>query len=167
MLDDVKMAWAAGFFDGEGYVGLPKASREFRQLRASVAQVDRRPLDAFVEATGIGKVRGPYKRKSPKHRSIYMWMCVGVAVIVLFELLRPYLKLKHAQFAETMQKYEAYKRPNPHGRGVRKLTHDGVREARELCSRGVPQYRIADLLDVHQCTISRAVRGVMYATAGG
>lgn len=54
-----ELAWAAGFFDGEGCTmatGLGK-----RWARISITQVDREVLDRFHRATfGLGEIYGPY-----------------------------------------------------------------------------------------------------------
>jgi len=60
-----ELAWAAGFFDGEGYVGhmnhLDKRDgRLYSSPKLSVGQVRREPLNRFALAVGVGSVRGPY-----------------------------------------------------------------------------------------------------------
>lgn len=59
MRDREELAWAAGFFDGEGYVGLAHQhwkDRCRRQLHAHIAQTDPRPLERFQAAIGFGRV---------------------------------------------------------------------------------------------------------------
>jgi len=48
------LAWAAGFFDGEGYVGLAKVGSRNNRLRAqvSVSQKRREPLEEFERFFG-------------------------------------------------------------------------------------------------------------------
>ncbi len=54
-----ELAWAAGFFDGEGHVGLAS-----RGLRASLTQCDPRPLHRFRAAVlGLGSISGPLRVK--------------------------------------------------------------------------------------------------------
>lgn len=55
----MELAWAAGFFDGEGCISL--ANRKTKpSLRVSVCQMDRRPLDRFHKALGgLGVVWEP------------------------------------------------------------------------------------------------------------
>lgn len=48
-----ELAWAAGFFDGEGCFGIDK---RFSAPYVRVSQKDRRALDRFVEVTGLGRV---------------------------------------------------------------------------------------------------------------
>lgn len=54
-----EMAWAAGFFDGEGCFSY---SRKVYTPTIAIAQVDRQVLDRFRAAVGIGKVYGPYRQ---------------------------------------------------------------------------------------------------------
>lgn len=59
-----EVAWAAGFFDGEGSLRVHNGGNSRRPfLSISVSQVDRRPLDRFAAIVG-GKVYGPYDRKA-------------------------------------------------------------------------------------------------------
>lgn len=58
-LEDI--AWAAGFFDGEGSFSVSSASR---CAHVSIAQTQREPLDRFLAITAQGKVLGPYLRQT-------------------------------------------------------------------------------------------------------
>ena len=64
---DTELAWAAGFFDGEGCIllhtskgGKTHGTNKWRYPHLHVRQVDRRPLDRFRKALGFGRVYGPY-----------------------------------------------------------------------------------------------------------
>ena len=58
----LELAWAAGFFDGEAWIGTRKDSRGSRAATTNIKihQVDRAPLDRFRVAVGVGTVYGPY-----------------------------------------------------------------------------------------------------------
>lgn len=97
-----ELAWCAGFFDGEGYVGVarrikPKPngqSRGFARGQILISQVDRRVLDRFQRAVGVGKVFGPYLRVQERHQPFYMFRargCENIQAIVamLWEWLSP------------------------------------------------------------------------------
>lgn len=61
-VDREALAWAAGFFDGEGCF---TSSQRYdvpgsKKYMATIGQVDRRALDRFLQAVQLGKVRGPY-----------------------------------------------------------------------------------------------------------
>lgn len=70
-LDTHELAWAAGFFDGEGSVFY--RGRKRRELALTVAQADRRPLDRFAAAVGVGAVRGPYKQRYKNGKPYYVF----------------------------------------------------------------------------------------------
>lgn len=59
VFDTHEVAWAAGFFDGEGYMGLAHQhwrGKCRRQLHAHVSQTDPRPLERFRDAVQLGRV---------------------------------------------------------------------------------------------------------------
>ena len=59
MNPDLELAWAAGFFDGEGSI-----YRDSRgSVRLSANQIRPEPLHRFVQAVGVGRVYGPYGPK--------------------------------------------------------------------------------------------------------
>jgi len=70
-LDTHELAWAAGFFDGEGTVMWRGQVR--KELTLTVAQADIRPLMRFAEAVGIPGVRGPYEPKNPNGKLYYVY----------------------------------------------------------------------------------------------
>jgi hypothetical protein len=63
----VDLAWAAGFYDGEGSFGIYVYERDgysHRHTRLTVGQSgDCRTLERFRDAVGVGKIVGPYKFK--------------------------------------------------------------------------------------------------------
>lgn len=56
-----ELAWAAGFFDGEGTTSYER-SGQHGQLRLQVGQKDRRPLDRFQAALGVGRIYTSHAR---------------------------------------------------------------------------------------------------------
>ncbi len=63
----MELAWAAGFFDGEGCVTLSRSrAGDPQRLQMSVAQVDERPLRRFGEAIG-GYGRFALRKKMPRN----------------------------------------------------------------------------------------------------
>lgn len=92
-MDTHELAWAAGFFDGEGYTGYSARSYS---LRMCVGQKDREVLDRFQAALGgIGRVYVTPKADAPYHQ----WYLSGQENVGrALELLRPYLgRLKTEQ----------------------------------------------------------------------
>lgn len=56
-----ELAWAAGFFDGEGYTGCLSTSKaKYQHLRMTIGQTSRTPLVRFHRAIGnLGRLTGP------------------------------------------------------------------------------------------------------------
>lgn len=67
-----ELAWAAGFFDGEGTF-YRRSRRSRKEFNIEVSQRDRRVLDRFNEAVGHGKVINRNGRGATKPH--FMWVC--------------------------------------------------------------------------------------------
>lgn len=110
------LAWAAGFFDGEGYIGI-NAARRTRHLTRSftltttLGQVDPMVVREFAKIVGEGKVYGPYDHRQKGHRPHMLWSTSGPASARVLMLLSPYLKHKRSQ-ADIALRFQAEKRPN-------------------------------------------------------
>lgn len=104
------VAWAAGFFDGEGCVwGYATASPQqrkkksdsrhvaYRQYRfgITVAQVVPAPLHAMQTRWG-GTVKGKVS-KNPRHRDQFVWTLQGKPAARFLEDVLPYLRVKRAE----------------------------------------------------------------------
>ncbi len=64
MSKQTEIAWAAGFFDGEGTTAVIKAKgRVHFRLSLSITQFDPDSLHRFQKAVGAGRVYGPYGRR--------------------------------------------------------------------------------------------------------
>lgn len=85
------IAWAAGFFDGEGNVGITADGH----VRAGAAQVVAAPLHDLQRAFG-GTVRGKIT-PNPLHRDQWFWSVGGVAAQSFLTAIRPYLRVKGPQ----------------------------------------------------------------------
>jgi hypothetical protein len=68
-----QLAWAAGFFDGDGWVTSSRGASRRRKLQLGVAQSgDPEVLFRFRDAVGVpGNVTGPYAR--PPHKAVYRY----------------------------------------------------------------------------------------------
>src|SRR3990167_4045118 len=83
-----EVAWAAGFFDGEGCT---YCSRDGRARSLSIAQNEAGPLHRFQRAVGAGSVTGPYNavRQTRPH---LIWSTAKTADIrMVLMKLWPYL----------------------------------------------------------------------------
>jgi hypothetical protein len=98
-----ELAWAAGFFDGEGCTSLAVCRRDGKiisyKAHVCIAQVQAEPLIRFRNAVNIGKVYGPYKKESPNQQPQYRYSIQskdGTKEVI--RQLRPYLcSIKIAQ----------------------------------------------------------------------
>ncbi len=81
-----ELAWAAGFFDGEGYT-----TTSGRYLQVGITQKDTRTLDRFLAAVGLGSVTHPVR--------ISCWRANGADAYRVMEKLWPALSApKREQF---------------------------------------------------------------------
>lgn len=103
-----ELAWAAGFFDGEGTSFAWKQKRWKGRVaccpRLTVSQVERGPLERFNRAVaGLGNVTGPYGDTS-KRRPYFRWDIAGneggqAVLAMLWPFLsEPKRKQAHAAF---------------------------------------------------------------------
>lgn len=77
-VQSTELAWAAGFFDGEGNTRLePSEDRLRSYLRISIGQIDKEPLERFRRAVGgVGRIYGPYK-KDERWKPIWTYSAKG------------------------------------------------------------------------------------------
>ena len=102
-----ELAWAAGFFGGDGTVAASRSNRDSPalHLRARIAQAgasgEPEVLSRFLRAArGVGGIRGPFMPKNPWSRQVqYAWQAGGsLAVESVLESLWPWLHdVKRAQ----------------------------------------------------------------------
>jgi hypothetical protein len=103
-----ELAWAAGFFDGEGSAGayFHRASKRL-SLDINVTQVDRRVLDRFqVALLGIGRISRRIP-SNPNARPIYTWHSRSfegfqATMAMLWQFLSP---VKRAQLLDAQRRY--------------------------------------------------------------
>lgn len=102
-----ELAWAAGFFDGEGHVSFNhrKNTRSKGGLRFTVAQADRAVLDRMQRALGIGRVKGPYGPYKTQTKPFWIYMVgsfeeVQAAIAMMWSFLSP---VKRAQAKVALQ----------------------------------------------------------------
>ena len=108
----LELAWAAGFFDGEGsFIAVRTNDRGTPriQLLMSVPQKDRRPLDRFHRALDCGQI---YHKVIPHHGGpMYVWQLMGHQACSQAMLkLEPYLsEPKREQIARALDTLEQYR----------------------------------------------------------
>lgn len=92
----VDLAWAAGFIDGEGYIGVDRCGQNTNgyisyTVSLKVAQVVRAPLDKLQKLFG-GKIR---EMANTGGNTIYHWRLFGDKALPVLQRLLPYLIVKH------------------------------------------------------------------------
>jgi hypothetical protein len=110
-MDKHDVAWAAGFFEGEGTVGCRlqmQNNKPYYRLVANVTQTFREPLDKFQEIFGTGKVRGPYGPYSGNRQPHFQYNISGKNAVEVLEKMLPYLFHKGEQTREALAKYKEY-----------------------------------------------------------
>jgi len=109
MSNETELAWCAGFFDGEGYIGYHYTTPIYLQLRLEIGQKDKRVLERFRKAvgrTGVS-INGPHKNGRSTR---YVLGIHNDNAIKVFNLLKPYLsEVKLEQGKEAIKEYEAYR----------------------------------------------------------
>jgi hypothetical protein len=116
-----ELAWAAGFWDGEGSCGCygkndgRKRRASDTYLRASVNQNEREPLDRFLAVVGMGKIYGPYQRH--EGNPYWSYQLAGKSAELLLGRLWPWLSgPKRRQYLAAKKKFE--QRPEPAVQGL-------------------------------------------------
>ena len=115
-----ELAWAAGFFDGEGstYIVTTRATEKNKRLNdrkvlcMEIKQADSFVLERFRDAVEAGTVRGPFRKSSwPDHyKDQWSWeLYASSKCIEVYGKLHPYLSpVKRAQAAMCMDLMEEY-----------------------------------------------------------
>lgn len=104
----LELAWAAGFFDGEGsskpiwyHYKTKKGEKKnpTRNVCLTVCQSNLEPLERFKKAVNdIGRINGPYQYK-PNKRPYWVYSTSCASAREVFKLLKPYLSsIKVKQF---------------------------------------------------------------------
>jgi hypothetical protein len=108
-LPDTDCAWLAGFFDGEGSVGLYRKFKEGKfyavSTRVAVAQTDRTSLDRFFNLFGgsLTLIDRP-DRRTVRHTQYWSWTCDSTASANLFlPTIRKFLVVKAEEVDVVME----------------------------------------------------------------
>ena len=107
-----ELAWAAGFFDGEGHTTVYPDKGKYLQIKIQIAQIDRQVLDRFQNAVlGLGYINGPYYSKQSNKKPEYRF-CAGsfehvqAIIAMLYGFLSP---VKQEQCLQVLKRYQEYK----------------------------------------------------------
>lgn len=138
------LAWAAGFFDGEGCTSVHRQEGQPSYVRVSVAQKDLRPLERFKSA--VGEVGGIDNRDLINASGAHQWRVCGSKALEVLSLLWPYLSAPKLEQAERVMEECGASLPPP-----RPFTGTLLVQCKTGKARLKPEDRIA-LVDVaRQC----------------
>jgi hypothetical protein len=103
-VSEIEVAWAAGFFDGEGSCLYDKATGA---ICLSVSQSDLEPIERFQSALGVGRIFGPYV--SGGYGKTRMWRCQvnkqSEVAIAIGKLLPLVSSVKRWQIEDAVEKF--------------------------------------------------------------
>jgi hypothetical protein len=90
-LSDLELAWAAGFFDGEGCASLDRHKAGYSYLTLSASQKHPAVLERLAAAVGRGNISGPYKNGGAGGHGYYRWAVKGKIAEEVADMLLPFL----------------------------------------------------------------------------
>lgn len=102
----LELAWAAGFFDGEGCTGIghQKAGKGNDYLAVAISQKYPEVLHRFQAAVGLGKVYGPYVSRGA---TTYKYAVSHRKAKEVLEQIWPFLgERKRAQVLQAQERIE-------------------------------------------------------------
>ncbi len=103
MRSDIELAWAAGLFEGEGFlISITQGRRDYLMLGIEMRDLD--ILERFAAALKQGGISPkakialrPRSSKNPRHSDIYRWAFTGAPARAAYEILRPHLGQRRVQ----------------------------------------------------------------------
>lgn len=127
--NNIDRAYLAGFFDGEGSIGVYASGSGALRIRTTITSTNLDVLEAFQEMIGMGTVR---QRKTAKsnHKDAFDWRLGGKDTHELLKIIRPFVRVKAyecmlgLEFCRTIVKKG--------GRITKRQAKDRKRIAREL-----------------------------------
>jgi hypothetical protein len=140
-MDTHELAWAAGFFDGEG------STYTDPNLRVSVVQNDPYVLERFMRATGnLGRIGGGKRVYGRAKKPLWTWRSsdwreAQAVIALMWKWLSPQ---KREQALAAFAIYDAVGRADKHGRNFRRCgqRHDyGVDECASCQTLSKRRYR--------------------------
>lgn len=158
-MSDCDYAWAAGFFDGEGWASAARYNRKRGGMTAAlvigVGQAERELLDRFQRIVAVGTVNGPYARAN-----MYFWKAHGLEKVELVSrLLWPWLgSKKRSQIQAVIDDGRAHRRRQP----KRLFSDEEVVAIRRRLASGEGQSAIARDLGCQKTRIHAIARGHSY-----
>ncbi len=94
MTHDQLCTWMAALIDGEGSLMVTLDRDGCLDLRATIANTDRRLLDAVKERLGFGTIGTTGKPANTNWKEGFQWRCSRANVVYLLDMIEPYLIIK-------------------------------------------------------------------------
>lgn len=113
--------WAAGFFQGEGYIGISstkrKLKKDYRYISLKITQYyDRTPLDKFFNIFKVGSVIGPHTKKRGD-KEVYQYVASNSDAENIIKKIIPILSgkklIQSSDALKSIEEYRSEKRPMP------------------------------------------------------
>jgi len=126
-MTELELAWAAGIFDGEGYVCLKELRPNVFQLEVGVGNTDMRLIGRFKGWFGghthirLAEEQGPLSRKP-----IAYWRVTSRAAGEFLQIVRPYSVVKAEQIDLALATRVLMSKPgvpNPNVEELRRIRH--------------------------------------------
>jgi len=102
---DPEVAWAAGFFEGEGTI-----TQNGGRLVARLNNTDSEPVYRFAKIARFGEVYGPYQyeqRDGCRRKPYWVWLAEEYDALEVLELLWPWLSHRRRGQAMDLAPLEA------------------------------------------------------------
>lgn len=97
-------AYAAGFFDGEGHIGI-RMNGPYKSLHISIGQTSLPVLEWFQEFYG-GNIYEYKNGTRGGSKPFWQWSIVGTRARIFVKQIRPFLRVKHDQADTAVRKWE-------------------------------------------------------------
>jgi hypothetical protein len=97
---ELGIAWAAGFFEGEGSV-----TRHGTQFALQIKNTDLEPLERFRNAVEAGTIYGPYWYDDSaivRRKAFWLWIVHGEAGLSVLRVLAPWLSRRRLDRASVV-----------------------------------------------------------------
>lgn len=90
LIEEWKLAYAAGLIDGEGCISINQPyNRGFFQLNVEITMSDEKPIQFLADT--FGGICTPKKTKTVTGRTMYRWGIQSEKAQSFLELIRPYI----------------------------------------------------------------------------
>ncbi len=96
-MTEVQIAYLAGFFDGEGTIGIYTDNGSRYVVRISLSNTSKESVYLFKQYFGGCVFTQKRNEQKPTWRTVYRWQIGNTQADRFFEIITPYLRLKYRQ----------------------------------------------------------------------